>query len=99
LLFPPRDFPYSESKPVSLTSPALVGGFFTTSITWRALYPALAGIFLTTDLLEMSIATIIQHSFGSLSHNHQKTKRKRSNINWKRSKTVTAEDMIYIKNP
>ena len=73
--------------------------FFTSSATWGALHPALAGIFLTTELLGKSIATIIQHNFESLSRNHQRRKKKRSNINWKRSKIVTAEHMIYIKNP
>ena len=30
---PPRDFPNPGNKPVSLTSPALAGGFFTTNAT------------------------------------------------------------------
>ena len=33
---PPGGLPYSGIKPVSLTSPALTGGFFTTSTTWEA---------------------------------------------------------------
>ena len=33
---PPRDFPDPGIKPVSLTSPALAGGFFITSATWEA---------------------------------------------------------------
>ena len=33
---PPRDLPNPEIKPVSLTSPALAGGFFTTSAIWKA---------------------------------------------------------------
>ena len=32
---PPRDLPDPGIKPTSLMSPALVGGFFTTSATWR----------------------------------------------------------------
>ena len=51
---------------------------------------------------EMStLATIIQHSFGSPSHGTQRRKRNKRNSNWKRrSKTVTADDMIlYIENP
>ena len=37
LPFPPSgDLPDSEIKPVSLTSPALAGGFFTTSAAWEA---------------------------------------------------------------
>ena len=34
---PPGDLPNPGIKPVSLMSPALAGGFFTTSITWEAL--------------------------------------------------------------
>ena len=38
LPFPsPGDLPDSGIEPVSLTSPALAGGFFTTSATWEAL--------------------------------------------------------------
>ena len=33
---PPGDFPDPESEPTSLTSPALAGGFFTTSAAWEA---------------------------------------------------------------
>ena len=37
LPFPsPGDFPDSRIKPTSLMSPALAGGFFTTSTTWEA---------------------------------------------------------------
>ena len=47
------------------------------------------------------LATIIQHSFGSPSDGNQRRKRNKRNPNWKRrSKTVTADDMIlYIDNP
>ena len=34
---PPGDPPDSGTEPVSLPSPALAGGFFTTSATWEAL--------------------------------------------------------------
>ena len=33
---PPGDPPYPGIKPVTLTSPALAGGFFTSSATWEA---------------------------------------------------------------
>ena len=33
---PPGDLPDPGTEPVSLMSPALVGGFFTTSATWGA---------------------------------------------------------------
>ena len=32
---PPRDLPDPRIKPVSLTSPALAGRFFTNSATWK----------------------------------------------------------------
>ena len=34
---PPEDLPNPGIKPVSLTSPALAGGFFNASTTWEAL--------------------------------------------------------------
>ena len=34
---PPGDLPHPEIKPMSLTSPALSGKFFTTSATWKIL--------------------------------------------------------------
>ena len=34
---PPGDLPDPGMEPVSLTSPALAGGFFTTGATWEAL--------------------------------------------------------------
>ena len=42
----------------------------------------------------------IQHSFGSFGHSNQRRKRNKRNPNWKRSKTLFADDMIlYIENP
>ena len=35
---PPGDLPDPGIKPTSLMSPALAGGFFTISVTWKALY-------------------------------------------------------------
>ena len=32
----PGDLPHAETETVTLTSPALAGGFFTTSTTWEA---------------------------------------------------------------
>ena len=37
---PPRDLPNPEIVPLSLMSPALTGGFFTTSPTWEATKPS-----------------------------------------------------------
>ena len=39
---PPGDLPDPEIKPASLMSPALVGGFFTTSATWEVRNPSTA---------------------------------------------------------
>ena len=33
---PPGDLPHPGIEPMSFTSPALAGGFFTTSTTWEA---------------------------------------------------------------
>ena len=33
-----RDLPHPGIEPASLMSPALAGGFFTSSATWEALY-------------------------------------------------------------
>ena len=49
---PPGDLPDPGIKPVSLTSPALAGGFFTTSTTWEA-HINYASINLTFDHLEL----------------------------------------------
>ena len=35
---PPEDLPDAGIEPMSFTSPALAGGFFTTSATWEAPY-------------------------------------------------------------
>ena len=35
---PPGDLPWPGGQPMSLVSPALAGGFFTTSATWEAFY-------------------------------------------------------------
>ena len=47
-----------------------------------------------------TLTTNIQHSFGSLSHSNQRRKRNKRNPDWKRSKTLFADDMIiYVENP
>ena len=38
---PPGDLPNPGIKPVSFMSPALAGGFFTTSATWEAQEPTI----------------------------------------------------------
>ena len=46
-----------------------------------------------------TLATFIQYSFGSPSHGDQRRKRNKRNPNWKRSKTLFADDVIlYIEN-
>ena len=46
---PPGDLPNPGIKPVSLMSPALTGGFFTSSTTWEAQLPQLAWNFTSKD--------------------------------------------------
>ena len=49
-----------------------------------------------------TLATIIQHSFGSSSHGNQRRKRNKRNTNWKRKSKMSlfADDLIlYIENP
>ena len=48
-----------------------------------------------------TVTTTIQHSFGSVGHSNQSRKRNQRNPDCKRrSKTLTADDMIlYIENP
>ena len=48
-----------------------------------------------------SLTTIIQHSFGSPSCSNQRTKRNKTNLDWKRSKTLTVcrqHDSIHRKS-
>ena len=47
-----------------------------------------------------TLTTTVQHSFGSFSHSNQRRKINKRNPDWKRSKTLFADDMIlYIENP
>ena len=49
-----------------------------------------------------TLITIIQHSFGSFSHNNQRRKGNKRNPDWKRKVKLSlfANDMIlYIENP
>ena len=47
-----------------------------------------------------TLTTTTQHSFRSPSHSNQKRKINKKDPDWKRSKTVTADDIIlYIENP
>ena len=47
-----------------------------------------------------TLTSTIQHSFGSFGHSNQSRKRNKRNPDWKRSKTLFADDMIlYIDNP
>ena len=45
-----------------------------------------------------TLTTVIQHSFGSPSYSNQRRKRNKRNPDWKRSKALTADDMIlYVR--
>ena len=49
-----------------------------------------------------TLATVIQHSFGSPSHGNQRRKRNKRNTNWREEVKLSlfADDMIlYIENP
>ena len=47
-----------------------------------------------------TFTTVIQHSFGSPSSNNQRREINKRNPDWKRSKALTADDMIlYTENP
>ena len=47
-----------------------------------------------------TLTNTIQHSLGSSSHNNQRRKINKRNPDWKRSKTLFADDMIlYIEKP
>ena len=47
-----------------------------------------------------TLTTTIQHSLENPSHSNQRRKRNKRNPDWKRSKTLIAEDIIlYIENP
>ena len=47
-----------------------------------------------------TLATTIQHSFVSFGYSNQSRKRNKRNPDRKRSKTLTADDMVlYIENP
>ena len=49
-----------------------------------------------------TLATVIQHSFGSPRHGNQRRKRNKRNTNWKRKGKLSlfADDMrLYIQNP
>ena len=46
-----------------------------------------------------TLTTTIQHSFGSFGHSNQSRKRNKRNPDWKRSKTLTVDMILYIENP
>ena len=47
-----------------------------------------------------TFTNVIPPSFGSSSHGNQRRKRNKRNPNWRRSKTITADDLILqIENP
>ena len=47
-----------------------------------------------------TLTTTIQHSFESFSHSNQRRKGNKRNPDWKRSKILTADDMIlYLEDP
>ena len=62
LLFPPpRDFPYARIKPVSLVSPALAGGFFTTEASWKPHIPVCVCVQKAEDHRHIHVYTVGSH--------------------------------------
>ena len=45
--------------------------------------------YLRSEVKVSTLATLIQHNFGSSSHGNQRRKRNKRNPNWTRNKTVT----------
>ena len=58
---PPGDLSYPGIKPTSLMSPALAGGFFTTSASWEA-----QGGLIDEEKLYQGVADVF-HQLGTLS--------------------------------
>ena len=58
----PGDLPYPGIKPASLTSPALAGGFFTSSTTWKA------HRFVIYDLYYVEVWSFNNHSVENFYH-------------------------------
>ena len=58
---PPGDLPNPGIEPVSLMSPALAGGFFTTSATWGALQTHKDGEIGSKDMLLKVIIDTLTH--------------------------------------
>ena len=62
LLFPPPgDLPNTGIEPLSLVSPALAGGFFTTSATWEAQLLLLTPIIITARMSECKLSLQIKN--------------------------------------
>ena len=62
LLFPPPgDLPNTGIEPLSLMSPALAGGFFTTSATWEAQLLLLTPIIITERMSECKLSLQIKN--------------------------------------
>ena len=55
---PPEDIPHPRIEPTTLVSPALAGGFFTTTATWEALH---VGIDNKLKHKEMGQLQILRH--------------------------------------
>ena len=48
-----RDLPNPGSEPMSLMSPALAGGFFTSGVTWKPLIQIIAPFFFKDEDLQV----------------------------------------------
>ena len=64
---PPGDFPDPGIKPMCLMSPALMGGFFTTSVTWEAPI-AISGIHYIMITLNLLLHSVFKTHIHMYSH-------------------------------
>ena len=65
---PPGDLLEPGTKPKSLTSPALAGGFFTTSTTWEALTALYKAIRNSPELITIALSlAFITHDYKECS--------------------------------
>ena len=61
---PPGDLPDPGIKPTSLMSPALAAGFFTISVTWKALYLRYTGLNEIWKHLRQPSSPLVQGDLG-----------------------------------
>ena len=56
---PPGDLPDPRIEPASLMSPALAGGFFTTSATWQDKHPIVVSFYFSLSAWKCDLVTVV----------------------------------------